>query len=267
MAETLLRHATFCEGEDDRSVLNALKKAGFLPLDLDIKPKRETKTERDQPAGKEGMLKRIAPLVRPIDGAGKSAIAVRDFDDQTLPQIEQWFIDHLTRELHQTDGSITVVSEGSSGSAVFLFRIQAPMSQLVGRVVGIAVGMPSALPAEYGITQFAIDDFVLALTRKQVVYEAISEFRTFDVTYDLAIKKLGEVVALMKTNGIPVVHTKRLMHIFRAVTGFRAASATFAERVIEKSVEALGRDKVKQHFAPLITALEAASSLLSSTAT
>jgi hypothetical protein len=66
----------------------------------------------------------------------------------------------------------------------------------------------------------------------------------------------------MKDNGIPIKHTKRLMHLLRAVTGFRASPATFAERLVRQGLAVLGQAGVRDVFLPLIESLEEASALL-----
>jgi hypothetical protein len=100
----------------------------------------------------------------------------------------------------------------------------------------------------------------LLLARDQAVYEAVSEFS--DVPYNIALNKLTEVVALMRSNGIPIKHTKRLMHVLRAVTGFRASPATFADRLVKQGVAVLGPAGVRSVFLPLIESLEEASRIL-----
>ena len=113
---------------------------------------------------------------------------------------------------------------------------------------------------DYRISQFAIDDFILLLAYDKQLYDSVSEFS--EVPHSLALKKLREITELMRENGVPIRHTKRLMHVFRAVTGFRAAPATFAERLVKEGVKVLGQARIREIFLPLVEALDEASRLL-----
>jgi hypothetical protein len=223
MANGILRHRTYFEGDDDGSVLRALAGAGLLPQDLEVV---RTEDRRKNP-GKDGLVKDIAALINPAGGAGLSAVAVRDVDDLSADQIREWFVQRMTAELPATTPPIQVFPQAGTSKAHF-FHVRAEGIVHIGRAVVVSVGLPGGLPAtEYGIAQFAIDDFVLLLARAQATYDAIDEFK--GVTYDLAWKKLSEIADLMTRNGIPIKHKKRLMHVFRAVTGFRASPAAFAD--------------------------------------
>jgi hypothetical protein len=255
MASGTRLHRTYYEGDDDASVLRVLASAGFLPPDLDV-----VKKEHRKNSGKDGMVKDLAPFVDPAGGAGRSAVAIRDVDELTSVQIRDWFLDQMKVHLTTATPPVEVLPQGTAAH-VLHFQLQAPGLPHVGRVVVVPVGL-SAGPAAtaYGITQFAMDDYVLLLASEQAVYESVSEFE--DVPHALAMKKLGEVAALMRKNGIPIKHTKRLMHVLRAVTGFRAAPATCAERIVSKALDVLGTARIREIFSPLIQALEEASRLL-----
>ncbi len=257
MAEKGLRHRTFYEGDDDGSVLRALADAGLLPSDLEIMPRDQRKNP-----GKEGILKDMTPLVNPRGGAGRSAVAIRDTDDLQQADIEKWFVEGLKTELAASDPPATVTKAASSSGGVLFLKIEVAGSQHVGRVVGISAGLPGQVATEYGIAQFAIDDYILLLAREKAVFDSVSEFKKEGVSHDVALKKLREMVDIMAANGIPVKHTKRLMHLFRAITGYRAAPATFAERMVKQAVGVLGRDRVAELFSPLLAALREASALL-----
>jgi hypothetical protein len=249
-------HMTYYEGDDDGSVLDALEAEGLLPSDMKIIGRTERKTF----GGKEGMIKALVPLVNPAGGAGKSAVALRDLDELSIDQIHKWFTGTMNVELPKSPQSIQVIHQAPT-TTVLHFHITAADQPRVGRVVVVPVGLPNSIGfTEYGITQFAMDDFILLLVHDPNVYGAISECK--DVSHELALKKLSKIVDLMKANAIPIRHTKRLMHLFRAITNFRAAPAVFADRVIHKGVEVLGKDRVKTLFDPLLTCLTEASRLL-----
>jgi hypothetical protein len=256
MADATPRHRTYFEGDDDGSVLLALAAAKLLPADLEI----VQKAHRRKNPGKEGMIKDIAALVNPAGGAGLSAVAVRDIDEELPDQIGTWFTQTMNAELPKVNPPVQVVQLPSSGKVLY-YHIQAPSVAHVGRVVIVPAGLPGGLAATaYEIAQYAIDDFILLLAHEKTVYASVSEFS--GVPHDLALRKLADVVALMKSNGIPIKHTKRLMHLFRAVTGFRAAPATFAERLVTVAIAVLGVARVRDIFLPLIEGLEEASTLL-----
>ena len=133
----------------------------------------------------------------------------------------------------------------------------------VGRVILLSVGLPEeTIVTRYGIAQFAIDDYLLRLVHHESVYQGVSELS--EMPYEKAFNKLVEIVRLMKDNGVPIKHTKRLMHFFRAITGFRAAPATFASRLIEVGLTVLGPPEVRNMFLPLIDHVEEASRQLTS---
>jgi hypothetical protein len=254
----MLLHRTYYEGDDDGSVLLALATHGLLPEDLDIVQKQHRKKN----PGKDGMVKDIAALVEPVGGPGLSAIAVRDIDEHSQQALQDWFIKQMTAELREKAAAVAISAAGSTGQ-VLSFEFRAHDQPHVGRVVLVPAGLPGGLSqTDYGIERFAIDDFVLLLVREQPVYKAFSELD--EVPYTLAWKKMSEITAIMKDNGIPIKHAKRLMHLFRAVAGFRASSATFADRAIDLAVTHLGLPRVRELFLPLIERLEEASKVLSS---
>jgi hypothetical protein len=257
MANGTPRHRTLYEGDDDGSVLSTLAAQGLLPAGLEVVQRHHRRVN----PGKDGMVKDIAALINPIGGAGLSAVAIRDADDLSSDQIRDWFTDRINAELPTHTPPLQVTSH-VGGANVWHFRVEAPGLLRVGRAVVVSAGLPGGVAAtHYKIIQFAIDDYVLLLAREQQVYDAVSEFK--GVSYQLAFKKLAEIANLMSQNGIPIRHTKRLMHLLRAITGFRAAPATFAERLISQGLAVLGRDRVRELFRPLLESLEEASRLLS----
>ncbi len=256
MADGNPLHRTYYEGDDDGSVLLALAAEGLLPLDLEVVQKHHRRAN----PGKEGMIKDIAALVNPAGGAGRSAVAIRDMDELSAGEVGQWFIDRMNAELPSTAPPIQVTPQGGTGS-VLLFRVGVQGAPHAGRVVVVPVGLPGGVAAtEYEVAQFAMDDYVLLVARDRTVYESVSELK--DVSHDLALKKLAEIVRIMKDNGIQIKHTKRLMHLFRAVTGFRASPAVFSDRLVRQSLAVLGPARVRNLFLPLIKDLEDASRLL-----
>ena len=256
MANGTPRHRTYYEGDDDGSVLLVLAEMGLLPQDLDIVQKQHRKAN----PGKDGMVKDVAALVNPAGGAGLGAVVIRDVDELTIDQVRDWFIDQMNAELAGSTPPVQVLPQAGTSRTLY-FLVQAPGAPHVGRVVVVPVGLPGGAAAtDYEIAQFAMDDYVLVLARDRAVYDSLSEFKA--VSYDLALNKLSDFVRLLKDNGIPIKHTKRLMHLLRAVTGFRASPAEFANRLVRQGLAVIGQARVRDTFLPLIESLEEASRLL-----
>jgi hypothetical protein len=66
------------------------------------------------------------------------------------------------------------------------------------------------------------------------------------------MEKLVRFTTLPRENGIPVRQSKRLLHLLRAVTAFPASSATFVQRLITKSLDNVGPDRVRKALHPLV---------------
>ena len=255
MAKTPI-HRTYYEGDDDGAVLRALAKASLLPSDLQIVPR----DDRQKNPGKDGMVKDLVALVNPSGGAGLSAVAVRDIDDLSHDQVRDWFVQKMNSELPPSTPAVQLNVQAGTVK-VSLIRLEVTGLAHAGRAVVVSAGLAGGAAAKnYGVSQFAIDDYVLLLAREKSVYESVSEFS--EAGYDLAMKKLSEITQLMQNNGIPIKHTKRLMHVLRAVTGFRASPAAFADRLVTQAVATLGLAQVRSLFLPLIESLEEASKIL-----
>jgi hypothetical protein len=254
MAEPSLLHLVYYEGDDDGAVLRGLEAAGLLPEGL-----RLTERKERQRFGKEGMVQDLAPLVRPVNGAGRSAIAIRDFDDLEINQLTRWFSDTLSGELPKVEPPLQIIPQKTGNERILFFRI--PCTPHTGQVILVAVGLPGDQKIkEYGTDQFTVDDYVLRLAHDREVFDSVTEFK--GVEHALALRKLTEVVDLMRRNELQVKNTKRLLHLLRGVTGFRASPATFASRLIEKATVTIGKERLRQYFTPLLDDLEEATRIL-----
>src|SRR5437867_54269 len=81
----------------------------------------------------------------------------------------------------------------------------------------VAVGLPedSRLRQEHGVVRFAVDDYLLNLVRAPDVYSSVSELE--GVSFEKAMSKLHAMTGMLRSNGIPVEHSKRLLHLLRAI--------------------------------------------------
>jgi hypothetical protein len=245
------------EGGDDRVVLECLLKFGLLEGDLEI-AKRPKSAGGEE--GKEAMVKEAVGVVAPPI-AGR-AIVLRDLDDLDAEGVRSWFEGRLSVETKEETVEITTSAVDHPRVSVF----DLTSGDRRGRVAVVPVGIPDDTPLcqEFEIGQFAVDDYILRLARDEAVYGAISEQK--EVPHAKAEVKLAEVAALMKANGLPVKHAKRLLHLFRAITGFRASPAAYAERILKVAVKVRGAGWVKSQLQPLVDDVNwAVSELFSST--
>jgi hypothetical protein len=141
MANGPARHRTYFEGDDDGSVLLVLAAEGLLPADLEVVQRDHRRVN----PGKEGMVKDIAALVNPVGGAGRSAVAIRDMDELSAPQVRDWFVGRMNAELPTTVPPLQLLPAAGIGTSL---------------PVGLSRG---AAATEYEISQFAMDDYILLL--------------------------------------------------------------------------------------------------------
>ncbi len=244
----------YYEGDDDRVVLEGLQDCDLFPGNGEI-AKRDKKY-----AGKDGLIHELATFVRPVNGAGGSAIALVDLDDQSVELRTTWFQNKLTEESKSQIPPIALVVQKSDKGRVTMVTLSSEQGS--GRVVLIPVGLNDSqeLRQQDGVESFAIDDHVLHLLREPRVYGAVSELEA--VPYELAMKKTKEVAGQLRNNGIEIRHSKRLLHILRAVAAVRPSSAAFIERLMKKAKKTLTKDEIKALFRPLVDDLEEAASMI-----
>ena len=139
------------------------------------------------------------------------------------------------------DPLVQVWRQVTSNPRVVRFDLSGDAKQ--GRVALVAVGLADdkGLCTEYGIEELAMDDYILRLPLDADVYASVPDFD--EVAYGTAKSKLSEMSALLRSNGLPIRRSKRYLHLLRAVVGFPASSATFVQRIIEKPLAALERDR------------------------
>ena len=105
----------------------------------------------------------------------------------------------------------------------------------------VAAGLPghSLIADQLGYKEYAMDDHVLCLAMDLVVLQGFmgreKRLPTRGKEPGEVIAIVDEVVKLVGTKGIPVRTSKRHLDFIRAVLGFPATRATFAEKLIESA--------------------------------
>jgi hypothetical protein len=200
------------------------------------------------------------------DGLPGRVLVLRDLDDLRPEEVGRWFCRKLQDELDRRHAAVTPALTCAVEGNPRLALIEVSTGSRVGRVAIIAVGIPEDAAENHGIAQFAIDDYVLRLVRDRGTYEAVQQAETKSdfgtIPYDIALHKLTEVVKLLRENGIPIRHTKRLVQVLRGITDFRASNTTFGERFAKKALEKLARADAQSLLQPLLGDLEAAMRVL-----
>jgi len=254
MAETK-QVFVYYEGDDDKAFLQSLHAAKFLP-DWWVLSKRD---KQDHP-GKDGLVRQLLPFVRPVNGAGGSAVVLVDLDDLTYEGRAAWFRKQVEQELHTNAPGVTLEDGPVANERVQSFRLVGAGKS--GRVVLVPVGLPNdvELQKTYKINQFAIDDWLLRLILDKNVYSAVSEFKT--VPHEVACRKLLEVAELFRKNGLEVNKGKTYIRILRALAAIAPSTATIVERLVKKAAETLGAPAFRQALQPLMDDLDAVAHLL-----
>lgn len=243
----------YYEGDDDRNFLEKLKERKLLPENWEI-----AQRDKSRP-GKDGMVQDLAPFVRPLNGVGGSAVALADLDEQDAGQMRNWSLGQLTK--YVAGEGIAITSRESSSPRVSAFAVSG--GNRSSQVVFVAVGLSedSVLCQTHGHDRFAMDDYVLRLVCDSSVYAGVSDFQ--EVPFDTAMKKLQEMASMLRSNQIPIRHTKRFLHLLRAITNFRPSSAAFVERVVGKALATLTEVRAREVLQPLIGDLEEVGKIIS----
>ncbi len=248
------RIRVYYEGDDDRVVLEGLQSMALLPNTWEI-----AKRDKNHP-GKDGLVRELTPFVRPISGVGGTAITLIDLDDLTIERLIDWFRPQVEKIAEATQPPMNLQEQHSENGRVSLFTISA--GDLSGRVALVPVGLAndSELRTTFGIEKFAVDDHILRLVREQRIFAAVSEMEA--ISHEVAMRKMGEVANLLRANGIAIQHSKRLLHILRAVAAVRPSSATVIGRLMEQAQKSLSTSELRTIFHPLVDDIEAAARML-----
>ncbi len=197
----------------------------------------------------------IQDVIEGVLSSGLRAIVVRDLDVETWDGVRAWLEGELERR-HW----ITYPGPVASNPRVVGFDVS--KGTVSTRIAVVSVGLPEEtfLGAEYRVTQYSMDDYMLRLAREEGLYSRVSEL--VELPHAKAMEKLSRTVDLLVENGIPIRHSKRLLHLLRGLAGFRASPAAFADRFLEEAVALLGPSGLRDRFLPLVGDLADAFALL-----
>jgi hypothetical protein len=249
------RVVVFYEGDDDKAFLEELRASRHLPENWDL-----ANRSKNQHPGKDGLIRQLLPLVRPLNGAGGSAVVLIDLDELTFDQRAGWFRSQLDQALRAGPSGVQLQDGPAANERVRSYHLKA--EDKVGRLALVPVGLPGheLLMTTYKVDRFAIDDWLLQLVLHEKVYSAVTDFRA--VPFGTARAKLIEVAELFRKNGLEVRKSKTYVQILRALAGIAPSTATMVGRLVKKGAETLTPQEFRALVHPLLDDLEAASRLL-----
>lgn len=115
---------------------------------------------------------------------------------------------------------------------------------------------------DLGIETWSIDDYVLRLLLDADVYRAFANSEKYaEQDHAKVLRKTTELRALFRENGMPLLASKRYLHLLRAVVDFRASAAKFAEHLVSRAARADEKERLRVLLDPWLTDLGHAISL------
>lgn len=246
----------FFEGDDDKAFLEKLLEPGILPNGWQL-----ANRDKSQHPGKDGLVRQLLPVVSPVNGIDGRAVVLIDLDDLTPAGTVEWLRSKLADDVSNDPkfAGVSVEMAGSKGRVQIIRLVSGSRS---GHLAVVPVGHPddAVLNAQYHIDRFAIDDWVFRLALNKQVFESVGDLQ--GVGYEVTVKKYGEVAALFRQNGLEVRKAKTYVQILRALAAIRPATATIVGRLVQKGVQALGKDEFAGLIKPFFDDLAAAEGLL-----
>lgn len=235
------RLVTICEGPTDRAILEALRGAGRLPADLEIKEPKD---------GISG----AAPATATHLEAGVSAVVLCDLDEHpTFEAAASSFIEKVL------DGSSLRTSPTQTSTPLGARTLRVELRGTNGTVslVVASAGLPhDDSMREYRLQRFTMDDHLLRAVRKEDAYDAwYKPEKSSGVSHALVMKKLVELRDLYEENGIPITTAKSYLAHLRATVRAYVAAPTFAQQFTSR---ALRSGCLDDSFDALIDALNLA---------
>lgn len=127
-----------------------------------------------------------------------------------------------------------------------------------GRIRLVCAGTPDAeLVKRHGFKRFAIDDYLMAFVHDAASFSAFlageNHLPAIGKTHAELLRTIDEVLQVLAKERVPVDRSKRYLDVARAVIGFPAARATFAQHLVARA-PAGARDTI---LGPLKAAIEA----------
>lgn len=254
----LKKTMVFYEGDDDKAFLEQLQHADLLPAGWQL-----AQRDKQQFAGKDGLVRQLLPVVSPVNGIDGRAVVLIDLDGLSAAKTVDWFRASLAEALGKEQKYTAVTFElGASKGRVQSMRLST--GERVGWIAVVPVGWPddAEMNAQFGIDRFAIDDWVFRLALNQRVFESVSDLQ--GISYDVAVKKYAEVAGLFRQNGLEVRKAKTYVQILRALAAIGPSTATIVGRLVKKGIETLGKDEFIALTKPFLDDLAAAQELLAS---
>jgi len=238
------------EGDDDRAVLEGLRKIELLPSRVEI----AKKTKND---GHTAVVAGAAARAE----AGIASIAMIDLDHHPAPaNLAQWVAARMRERLRSPGAVVEVLREEAR-----VPLLQVRIGDLEAKTAVVAVGLAgdAELRAAYALETFAVDDFLLRVVRDREIFEGISD--QDPIPHAAAMDKLDRTITLLRTDdghAVRITKAKRVLFLLRAIADFRAAPASFAGRLIDVAAQKTDRSGVRALFEPLVGDIETAVTLI-----
>lgn len=210
-----------CEGPSDRAILNELIGLSVLPSTLSVTVGGPTA------AGLSGIAAALSQRI----SVGERVLAIRDRD---LHRSSEDAAAELVAMCAQTGVAVTALG-GTGVLSGRTFEGSGPNG--VVRIGVCVAGLPShPLMQRFGVSSHAIDDHLFAILCADDAFDALTRPEK-NVTCDHArcVAKLEEVRDLFVQNKLPLVSSKRFLHVACAIIGYRASPAQFASDLVRRS--------------------------------
>ncbi len=205
------------EGDVDRAVVEhfaLVPPANLLP----------TRKGGHRAPGREGAIRTAADLCLSLPEA-KTIVVLLDRNG------------HTPEQLQAEVAAIAAATWGTPGRVDGRY-----LGHENGRLRLVVAGLPTGtMTQELGLRRFMMDDYLLSLVREESCFDAFvaGENR---LPWAGAGKTHGDLLAIMarvtnslRADGIAVDTSKRWIDLIRAVIGFQASRAVFAQHLVERS--------------------------------
>jgi hypothetical protein len=235
------RLRVLCEGHTFHALLLKMERAGLLPRDIEL----------DRPDQHHSGKDRLAPKAATAFAGGlRRLVVIHDRDDQRPLDVAAGFV----RTVDDRGAALGAPQPLPGRDDAFLAH-----DGSARRLAVVTVGLTQldALTGGPGLTCGAIDDYVLRMALDRATWDARKELKRA-CHHATFTKKVVEVAALLRQNGLTVDSTKQLLPTIRLVTAFGAAPATQTSDLWDSAATAHG-PAVTRFAEPLAGAIHAAA--------
>src|SRR5206468_3201102 len=131
----------------------------------------------------------------------------------------KWAQNQLEKAMHAYSPTIQIDRRDSANPRLVILDLTGGTRK--GSLVFIGVGLPhdTTMCGKHGIERFALDDYLLRLVCDPAAFAANSDLNV--VSCEVAMHKLEEMTALLRHNGIAILHAKRILYMLRVIANFR----------------------------------------------